>query len=342
MSNDDLATSLKNMKKVIPLMGKYRIPTTPEHYAVWYTYVSKTNSELNKNLDSILENDAICSPTTSSELYENYIANDNQRNTNKLKKSLEAMILELTNTVDDTINDTSKFDNILNKNFNQLENYNENSLSIDDIMLLVNNIVTNSKNIKRSTKLFTEKLVKAQSEITRLKQELAKVKDDSTRDGLTQLLNRKSFDSELNQLINNGVNFALIMVDIDHFKVINDTYGHVIGDQALKGISKVLKDRIQNIGHVYRYGGEEISILLPNKSLSIAIKIADVCRTNIEKITIRDQKNNTSLKCVTASFGVATFNNGETAEQIIKKADSQLYQAKKLGRNRVMPMVGFS
>lgn len=336
--SSELAISLKNMKKVIPLMGKYRIPTTPQHYAVWYTYVAQTDQSLNKEIEKAIFDNDVCTAVTSEQLYHDYIASRNEHNAARLKESLEAMVLDLTSTVDDTINDTSNFNTMIDKNFSRLERFDEDSLSMEEIMVLVKSIVSNSTNIKNSTQLFTDKLREAQNEVAKLKSELAQVKTEATRDPLTQLYNRRAFDCELNEMLTKCETFSLIMADLDHFKQINDTYGHVFGDTTLKAVSKVLKERLKEVAHIYRYGGEEIAILIPGKNLSIAKKMADMCRTSIEKISIKDQKTNTQLKNITASFGVATYQKGDSPQELIDRADKQLYQAKKLGRNRVMPM----
>lgn len=340
-AKEELAYSLRNLKKIIPLMGKYSIPTTPTHYAVWYTYVAQTDPVITKEIDEAIKQEGFCTKVTSEMLYNKHLATKTERDTVELKQCLEAMVHDLTSSVGDTIAETTNFNKMIEKNFAHLSAIEDKGLSIEDTMLLVKNIIKNANDIQQSSNEFTQKLAQAQKEINVLKKELNIVKLETTHDALTGIFNRRALDSDLHHFISSGKPFSLIMVDLDHFKNINDTYGHRIGDMVLKAAAKVLNDRSIGVGRAYRYGGEELALVLNNKPLYIARKFADVCRTDIEKISVKSRRNNqnkTLLSIVTASFGVAAFEKGDNYSSIIDRADAQLYQAKKLGRNRVMPM----
>jgi len=158
-----------------------------------------------------------------------------------------------------------------------------------------------------------------------------KLKALAIRDGLTGLYNHKYMYEQLTLAIKKHQRdsrpLSIIMIDLDNFKLINDQHGHVIGDEILKDISKVLKDNSREEELVGRYGGEEFIIILPNIERSEAIKAAERLRKAIEK-----------SKCkgidYTASFGVHRYQNG-SPEKFVSKADALLYQAKKDGKNRV-------
>ena len=121
---------------------------------------------------------------------------------------------------------------------------------------------------------------------------------------------------------------SLVMFDLDHFKMINDTYGHSAGDVVLSSLSGLVKGHIRASDSLGRWGGEEFMLLLPEKRLGAAVGVAEKLRTLIE-----EQKNEATN--VTASFGVAEFRAGDTIETIYDRADNAMYKAKNNGRNRV-------
>lgn len=160
----------------------------------------------------------------------------------------------------------------------------------------------------------------------------------ATIDGLTELYNHRYFQDMLRQQIELSrryeQKFSLIIIDIDFFKKFNDTYGHQSGDAVLKQVAQTLKKNSRTTDYVCRYGGEEMSIILPNTSAEEAIFNAK--RIN-KAVAERDfQINSTQTSNVTISVGVATFpDNGETPQDLIEYADKGLYYAKEHGRNQV-------
>jgi diguanylate cyclase (GGDEF)-like protein len=131
-----------------------------------------------------------------------------------------------------------------------------------------------------------------------------------------------------------GRSFSIVMVDVDHFKKYNDTYGHPAGDALLKTIGGILKSSLRTNDFAARYGGEEFLILLPDQDQKGAVEVAERIRQRIEAET-EDRAN--KRKAVTASLGVATFpESGRTADPLLANADAALYRAKNSGRNRVL------
>lgn len=124
---------------------------------------------------------------------------------------------------------------------------------------------------------------------------------------------------------------VMIMIDLDHFKAINDTHGHAVGDEVLFGTSKVVIDRVRGKGRGYRFGGEEFALLLPNYTSDEGIALAETIRKQIEQSVFSEKK----LK-VTASLGLAGMpEHAKSSDEVLKAADAAMYQAKTLGRNLV-------
>ena len=156
------------------------------------------------------------------------------------------------------------------------------------------------------------------------------------RDSLTGLLNHTNFKERLRNEVarakRQGKPLAVALIDIDHFKQVNDTYGHPVGDQVIKNLARLLKQRLRGADLIGRYGGEEFAVALPDTTLEGAIKALDNIRTSFEAI---EQRAGPRSFQVTLSAGAAAFPDGHDAEGLIKQADEALYGAKRGGRNRV-------
>ncbi len=149
-------------------------------------------------------------------------------------------------------------------------------------------------------------------------------------DDLTKIYNRRFLLEEIEKLLKlNDPKFSLILFDIDHFKLVNDKYGHDVGDKVLIEVCKVTNDIVSDNGYLCRFGGEEFIILLKNLSLKQSVDIAQKVRKGIEMFTFS--------KCerVTASFGVSTYEKGQDINKLIKTVDSLMFSAKSAGRNCV-------
>jgi len=152
-------------------------------------------------------------------------------------------------------------------------------------------------------------------------------------DTLTGLYNRRKFtellENEMQRFERYKKEFSLISLDIDHFKQINDTYGHDVGDIVLKGFSDSLNSSIRTVDSVGRWGGEEFLILIIESNRELTIKIAEKIQANLNQVEFD------SVGKVTASIGVTEIKNGDSSQDMIKRADQAMYIAKENGRNRI-------
>ena len=155
-------------------------------------------------------------------------------------------------------------------------------------------------------------------------------------DGLTQIANRAYFDEKLLEMISlhkrYGDPFTLLMIDVDHFKTANDTYGHQAGDRILKGVSLKLKASLRGSDFLARFGGDEFVIILFKSNLVTATEVA--WKLTKEVRTSRFILDDASLS-ITLSIGVAEVHGDDTSESILKRADAALYRTKIGGRNGV-------
>lgn len=167
-----------------------------------------------------------------------------------------------------------------------------------------------------------------------------KMSYQASRDGLTGVFNHRAFQEKLEQLINETQSpnatfreFALILIDIDHFKQVNDTYGHPFGDQVLKKVAGVIQRVVRQYDIVARYGGEEFAVLLPGCDAKASLHVAEEIRSGVEELRLH--KGIDVLK-VSVSGGVASFpSDARTRGDLIARADVALYHAKREGRNQI-------
>jgi diguanylate cyclase (GGDEF)-like protein len=170
-----------------------------------------------------------------------------------------------------------------------------------------------------------------------------KMETMATTDGLTGLTNHRTFQERLSQMLESAARHhhrvALLLCDVDHFKKINDTYGHPVGDQVLRRIARVLGDAVRRIDVPARYGGEEFAILLESTDEAGAVHLAERIRQDVAALRIDSEKGPFQ---VTTSIGVACYPDDASDEAtLVEHADHALYCAKDSGRNRVMTYRSF-
>jgi len=171
------------------------------------------------------------------------------------------------------------------------------------------------------------------------------IRNIANTDYLTGLLTRRSMSEkveiDLRKCIENKQDSAVVMADIDFFKHINDTYGHASGDEVLKEVALCLKENLRHIDRVFRWGGEEFMIVLPNISKDDAKRVCEGLREDISRAIFSFSRTNENMDVdeinITMTFGIAQFNEeNDTIEEVILKADKALYKGKETGRNRVV------
>lgn len=190
----------------------------------------------------------------------------------------------------------------------------------------------------QDSRMLREKLSLAQSDTEALKIDLSKAKSLAEIDPLTGIANRRSFDAHLAEQVANHhaskLPVCLLLADIDHFKKINDTYGHQVGDMVIKHFAAVIAQSVRSTDFVARFGGEEFSVILPKASVGNALGVAERVRQSLAQTSWAGTLPS-GAKRPTASFGIAEILDDETPGQLFERADRMLYSAKRLGRDRI-------
>ena len=181
-----------------------------------------------------------------------------------------------------------------------------------------------------------QRVESANQKIEKLKQQMEKIKQEISIDPLTRVDNRRAFDVKIKHEFASfkryGSKSSMIMIDIDHFKMVNDTYGHRTGDGVLRVVAGIIKKEIRDIDSLARYGGEEFAVILPHTLLSSALEVAERLRAKVEESRFSYKGKQFS---VTISLGVGEIREDDTLESFIQRVDEALYAAKNAGRNQV-------
>lgn len=221
----------------------------------------------------------------------------------------------------------------------------DNITMLDDIKIMKKNLKKEVASIQATVRKKEEQdrqqMDVLSKQVSRLNVELKKVKTKAMTDGLTKAYNREAFDSYIRNLVDRNTikqsPFSLLMLDIDDFKKINDTYGHQIGDRVLVALVKKCTEFIRDEDFLARYGGEEFVIVLPGASLRNALKKAQRLRKAIaETHYTTDKEKGGKRLSITVSIGASSFCKNDSVSTVIDRSDQALYQAKRTGKNRVV------
>jgi diguanylate cyclase len=209
----------------------------------------------------------------------------------------------------------------------------------EQVRVIVSLLVAENERMRQDSQDLNAKLEDSKKQIEMLRSSLSEVEEVVLKDALTGVGNRRCFDVTMEKALLESRQkdsvFSLIMCDIDHFKRVNDAFGHQVGDEIIKMFSRVIEAGVREGDTVIRYGGEEFAIILPKTDQGEAKTIAERIRKQFEgkKLTIRETSQ--KIGQLTASFGVAQYRSGDDVDMVVQRADAKLYDAKAAGRNRV-------
>ncbi len=326
--------SAELLRLTLPLMSKHKVPVTPRNYAVWFEYVRGDNPELKAELQSLIDAGTKFTAQLNERLFEKYASDCNTDLFLKIRNEMTDLMEDVASSLRDVDDDTRRFGGHLDSVIESMQRCS----SLDDIRELLRSLIEETRSMQRSTQLLHEHLDAKSKEIALLQEELELERKRASTDPLTGLANRRAFTEALVRHAESGPapdTLALLMIDIDHFKNVNDTHGHLIGDRVIRFLAEVLKQHTKGSDLAARYGGEEFVVLLPDTGLKGAAVVAEKIRTAMANARLVRSDNKQPLGHITVSIGVATCHPGEDPLELVNRADQALYQAKQGGRNRV-------
>lgn len=334
--SDDVSKAISLLKQTLPEMNKRNIASTPNNYAIWYEYVTGENINLVSAIQELDNKKTLFTTEVLQALYNEFISNAHEAAVNQLSESVRKIIHDFLEKVSKEGQGLSSYAQTLSTFSAQVENVSH----LDDIKDLVHHLISETKKREEATQSMQTSLESMALEMKKLRAEVAKINAESTTDPLTKVNNKRSFDVDIEGFITmskaDSKPLCLIIVDIDHFKVFNDKFGHSVGDKVLRFVASLIKNNIKGSDSVARYSGEQFAILLPETNFEGALKVAENIREKLAKQTLSDSAEKKELGTITASFGVSSYQYGESSEQLLRKANNALTDAKKSGRNKVV------
>jgi diguanylate cyclase len=333
---DQPTKAAEYLRQALPLMSRNKVATDPNNYAIWYEYVAGQNSGLKEAIDEMIKKKTPFDPETSKALYKKHICNDSIESFESVRNNL----LQLLSKTQDDVGQAGSTAAKASHQFSEQTKSLGDASDLSEIKEIVSEIIAETTHLTEASSTLKQELDKTNSEIELLRSELEVVKEASITDALTGLLNRRAFDSELNNIIEvaevypQGV--VLILMDLDHFKRVNDNFGHLVGDKVLRYTSALIKQHVEESHLVARYGGEEMAIIMPNTNRNKAIGVANKIRIALEKSRLQRKENGESIGQITISMGVAKLKPSDTFDSLVARADKCMYKAKDRGRNRVV------
>ncbi|WP_430418831.1 diguanylate cyclase [Phenylobacterium sp.] len=323
-------------RKAIEAMESNRVWPTTLNFELWLHYVAAKDGDVATEIDSVLSSGQHFTEQVAEQIAEKHLPHA------KLSgeildagKSLTQELESVTRALESARESSEAYGQQLASASASLE-HDENS---DAVRAMVETLSVATAKVRDENKTLESQLADTNDELSRLKQHLEQARREAMTDSLTMLANRKAFDetfeSACAHAVATGEPLALAILDIDHFKKFNDTWGHQTGDQVIRFVASVI-GRAANEGRRFsaRYGGEEFALIFPGETSRSAMGILETVREEISSRILKRRSTNEDLGAITISIGVADHLGNEHTTSLLDRADGALYASKNGGRNR--------
>lgn len=322
------------LRLIIQQMAAHPAAFTPATYAVWYEHVTGTNPALDLAMERLLQESRLLDDATIEFLYENHVS-ESRWATGVLRDSMQKVLGRLLDITAQSDEQAKLYGSSL-QDFSKQLRAKPDPLILDTLTARMSN---ETLAMHGTVSQLHNQMSQCKNEVKRLQKELENARQEALIDPLTGVYNRRGFEIRAQQLMNDqemlGAGACLLMLDIDHFKSINDNYGHLFGDKVIRTLAGTFKELVKGQDSVCRLGGEEFAILLPETKLQGAAQLAEHLRKSIERGRIKSPLSDVHIDNITVSIGVAAYQPGCNMIQWMDHADKALYLSKQGGRNRV-------
>ena len=331
----DFEYAMSVAEKALRFMSQQRVPPTPNNFHLWFKYSLGASSDLKRTIDILVGNKRKFDAVTNHDLFKTYIGSDSTDAavaTNVSEQLYSVMVSAkqfLTTAISDNRSQMRAISDVADRS----------EAGVDPKLLVESLMNELAKAATRATKLETS-FVEKTRELDIIRDSLNKSEERARTDTLTGLPNRRALEEFFRTAqiaaMEKGEPLSILLIDIDDFKKFNDNFGHGVGDQVLRLMAGVLRERVRETDIPARYGGEELIAVLPGAELATCHGIAERIRGSISECRITRRSTGEALPNITVSIGVGQFQPGESMADLIDRCDRALYLAKKTGRNRVM------
>ena len=339
--HDNMERSADVLRQALQLMKRHGSALHPVNYTLWYEYVRGENPPLRAAMDRYLGQHLQLDEAVAEALHKRFVTGSGLDAT-LIERTAEGVSTVLTGMAESAAragDQTAQYGTSLSRLSQELAS-SAHSPALEELL-------NTTRQMQTAVNEMQQRLAASQSEIGQLRAELHRVQEESRLDSLTGLANRRAFDQSLRDCIVQAdapsrryQRPSLLIADIDHFKRINDTYGHPFGDHVLRVIGTILKAVTPQDCLAARIGGEEFAVLVPSRSLTEARALAETVRTRVSASPIRRPSQEAGIARVTISIGLTLFHPGEDGAAFMERADQALYASKDSGRDRVTVLAG--
>jgi len=326
----------KITRKAIDMMERHNIWPTPLNFELWSHFVADPDGALARELTRLIGAGEPITEAVSEELAAAYLAK--AKLNEQIRDAGDQLTRELA-SVAKAIQTAQKSTAAYGETLSTASEGLGAATDATTIKKMVQTLASATERVQKQNDTLEQKLSDSTTEVARLREHLEQVRRDATTDGLTNLANRKSFDDELARACadadEQGGALTLAVLDIDHFKNFNDTWGHQTGDQVIRFVASVIGRIGATPRFAARYGGEEFALIFPGEDAETVEVCLEEIREEVASRMLKRRSTNEDLGTVTLSAGLATRKAGETGACTMDRADAALYISKRAGRNRV-------
>ena len=323
-------------RRVIEAMEQSGVWPTPLNFEIWVHYLGDPEGPLGREIKRILAASEPFTEATADMLAAEYLPRG--RLTEEIRDAGRVLDRELSSVSEAIANahrSQAAYGQTLDKAATSIETAGDGA----GLQAIVSGLTTATRKVQLENETLEKRLDASTREVARLREHLEQVRRDAMTDALTNLANRKAFDEHLEtacaQAETAGGALVLAVLDIDHFKRFNDTWGHQTGDQVLRYVASVMGRVAKAPRIAARYGGEEFAMIFPKENLVQVETALESIRNEIASRSLRRRSTDDELGAVTLSAGFAQRKPGETASSLLDRADAALYASKHAGRNRI-------
>jgi diguanylate cyclase len=325
--------SIEILRQALPLMSRQRAAFHPLSFTLWYEHIAGLNPELTRILEARMASSVSLTDDDVQRLYAQHIVARDVKVLEALQQRLRALLEETAQNTATASAEAAQFDRSLQDHAGKLAQNLDNAALRD----IIGDLMQDAQHMRSVAFELSRKLETSTREVSVLTESLQRTQSEALLDPLTGLKNRRGLECAVEDFVRESglAGCALLLADIDDFKSINETFGHVLGDKVLRSVAHVLQAAIKGRDVAARFGRDQFAVLLPHTMATGGAALAEQIRAMVARGRIHRADGRESVGEVTLSVGVAMAGPGESLESLIDRADAAMRAAKRAGRNQV-------